>query len=122
MDPPSKDHPRDLPPRRRGALHLLLGNPLRVAGLGGVAAIVVWTTCVLLPEDDAFLLGEITLDALLAKLPEQLIVDEALFDRWKGAHNVRVVQIINGLERGMLSKALAGLRVGTIIRKPDDPS
>lgn len=68
-------------------------------------------------HDDAKLIGEISLDALLAKLPDELIIDKQLFHCWKDARHVRQVQIINGLKPGMLTKALAGERVGTVITK-----
>jgi molybdenum storage protein len=59
----------------------------------------------------------ITLDELLAKLPEDLIVDRQLFRSWKQARHIREVQIVNGLVPGQLTKALAGEPVGTVITR-----
>lgn len=58
-----------------------------------------------------------TLAELLERMPEELIVDKQLFECWKTARHVKRVQIVNGLERGMLSRALAGEDVGTVIVK-----
>jgi molybdenum storage protein len=68
-------------------------------------------------HDDAKLIRRTTLSALLSDLPEELILDRALFEAWRAARNVRVVQIVNGLRRGELSRALAGEDVGTVIEK-----
>jgi len=66
---------------------------------------------------DATFIPKTTLEALLAKPPETNILDEMLFDSWQHAKNIRRVQIINGLERGNLLKALRGEDVGTVITK-----
>jgi molybdenum storage protein len=68
-------------------------------------------------HDDAKLIRESTLDDLLAKLPEELILDRQLFTCWKHARHVQEVQIVNGLVPGQLTKALAGEPVGTVIRR-----
>ncbi len=60
---------------------------------------------------------KITLADLLAKMPEELILDRQLFNAWKNARHIRTVQIVNGLKPGMLTRALAGEEVGTIITK-----
>ena len=61
--------------------------------------------------------GVIGLDELLADLPAETILDRALFHAWRAARHVQRVQIINGLERGQLTAALAGQDVGTVIVK-----
>jgi molybdenum storage protein len=66
---------------------------------------------------DATFIPKITLEALLANPPQTNILDEVLFDSWRHAKNLRRVQIINGLERGNLLKALRGEDVGTVITK-----
>lgn len=66
---------------------------------------------------DAELIRSSTLDALLANLPEELILDRQLFSAWRSARHVRRVQIINGLKRGELARALAGEDVGTVLEK-----
>ena len=64
---------------------------------------------------DAKLIKRTTLDALLADMPEDLILDRELFKTWKAARHVKRVQIVNGLVRGELTRALAGEDAGTVI-------
>jgi molybdenum storage protein len=66
---------------------------------------------------DAELIPHITLDALSANMPSELILDRQLFSVWKHARHIKEVQIVNGLKPGQLTRALAGERVGTIIEK-----
>lgn len=66
---------------------------------------------------DARFIPAIALDALLADLPQELILDRMLFEAWRFARHVKQVQIINGLVPGMLTRALAGEPVGTVITK-----
>jgi len=66
---------------------------------------------------DARLIRKTTLAALQADMPEELILDQQLFDAWRDARNIKRVQIVNGLKPGMLSAALAGEDVGTVIDK-----
>ncbi|MCC6558880.1 MAG: uridine kinase [Polyangiaceae bacterium] len=64
---------------------------------------------------DARLIPRITLEELLAGMPEELILDRLLFTAWRTARHVRRVQIVNGLKPGQLARALAGEDVGTVI-------
>jgi molybdenum storage protein len=48
-------------------------------------------------------------------MPEELILDRQLFKTWKVARHVKRVQIVNGLVRGELTRALAGEDAGTVI-------
>lgn len=66
---------------------------------------------------DARLIHRTTLEALERAMPEELILDRALFSAWRTARHVRRVQIVNGLKPGMLTRALAGEDVGTVIEK-----
>ncbi len=66
---------------------------------------------------DATLIKKIKFEDLIAKMPEELILDRQLFSAWKNARHIRTVQIVNGLKPGMLTRALAGEEVGTIITK-----
>jgi molybdenum storage protein len=66
---------------------------------------------------DAKHIKKTTLDELLADMPEELIIDRQLFTAWKTARHVKRVQIVNGLKRGQLTRALAGEDVGTVIEK-----
>jgi molybdenum storage protein len=70
-------------------------------------------------HEDARLIRKTTLAALLADMPEELVLDRQLFEAWGSARHVKRVQIINGLKRGMLQAALAGEDVGTVIDKED---
>jgi molybdenum storage protein len=65
----------------------------------------------------AELLRHTTLAALLADMPDELILDRELFSAWRAARHVRRIQIVNGLRPGELSRALAGEDVGTLIEK-----
>lgn len=66
---------------------------------------------------DAKLVRKITLEALMANLPEDLPIDKQLLDAWANARHVEKVQIVNGLTRGELTRALQGEDVGTVITK-----
>lgn len=66
---------------------------------------------------DAQFIPRTTLEALQANMPEELILDRMLFDAWRAARHVQTIQIINGLKPGMLTRAIAGEPVGTIIEK-----
>jgi molybdenum storage protein len=70
-------------------------------------------------HEGAELIRRTTLDALLERMPEELILDRQLFTAWKTARHVRRVQIVNGLKPGQLSRALAGEDVGTVIERTD---
>lgn len=64
---------------------------------------------------DAKLIEKTTLAALLANMPEENILDEELYRTWADAKNLKRVQIVNGLKRGQLLRALDGEDVGTVI-------
>jgi molybdenum storage protein len=64
---------------------------------------------------DAKLIKRTTLGALFAEMPEDLPIDRQLLDAWRTARHVERVQIVNGLKKGELTRALAGEDVGTII-------
>ncbi len=66
---------------------------------------------------DAKLISKITLDDLLANMPNELILDRQLFTTWKRARHIKQVQIVNGLKPGMIQKALDGEPVGTVITR-----
>jgi molybdenum storage protein len=68
-------------------------------------------------HSDAKLIKRTTLREISAHMPEDLMLDRQLFGAWKTARHVRRVQIVNGLKRGELTRALAGEDVGTIIEK-----
>jgi molybdenum storage protein len=64
---------------------------------------------------DAKLIKKTTLAALFADMPEELPIDRQLLDAWRTARHVERVQLVNGLRKGELTRALAGEEVGTII-------
>jgi molybdenum storage protein len=66
---------------------------------------------------DAKLIPQITLEELLKNMPEENILDAELYRTWAEARNVKRVVIVNGLKPGMLTKALDGEDVGTVITK-----
>jgi molybdenum storage protein len=71
------------------------------------------------PKKDpkAELIGKITLEELEKKMPDELILDRALFSAWKTARHVERVQIVNGLKPEQLLRALEGEDVGTVITR-----
>ena len=64
---------------------------------------------------DAKLISRTTLSELEKRMPQELCLDMQLFSTWKDARHVKRVQIVNGLRRGELTRALAGEDVGTVI-------
>jgi molybdenum storage protein len=66
---------------------------------------------------DARRFGKITLEELMPQLPEENILDRELFHAWSHAKNLQRITIVNGLERGQLTRALRGEDVGTVIVK-----
>lgn len=64
---------------------------------------------------DAKLVKRTSLGALFADMPAELPIDRQLLDAWRTARHVERVQIVNGLRKGELTRALAGEDVGTII-------
>jgi molybdenum storage protein len=70
-------------------------------------------------HDNARFIAKTTLEEVLAHPPEELILDRQLFECWRTSRHVKQVQIVNGLERGLLRRALAGEPVGTVITKEE---
>jgi molybdenum storage protein len=66
---------------------------------------------------DAKHIPRTTLDEILERRPDELILDRQLFLSWESARHIEEVQIVNGLVPGQLTKALAGEPVGTVITK-----
>jgi molybdenum storage protein len=66
---------------------------------------------------DAKLISKITLEQLLKDLPRENILDLELYEAWRTAKNLKRVQIVNGLKKGQLARALRGEDVGTVITK-----
>lgn len=66
---------------------------------------------------DAKLIRRTTLEEILENPPEETILDRMLFETWRNSRHVKRVQIVNGLVKGQLTRALAGEDVGTVIEK-----
>lgn len=66
---------------------------------------------------DAKLIPRISLEDLMANLPEDLCIDKQLLEAWKNTRHIEKVQIVNGLKRGELTRALHGEDVGTVITR-----
>src|SRR5581483_11142294 len=64
---------------------------------------------------DAKLIPRTTLAELRANMPEELCIDKQLLDAWVTSRHVQRVQIVNGLKKGQLTRALQGEDVGTVI-------
>ncbi len=60
---------------------------------------------------------KIALEELVKHPPTENILDEELFRTWYEAKNLKRVVIVNGLKPGMLTRALDGEDVGTVIHK-----
>jgi molybdenum storage protein len=69
------------------------------------------------PKNDptATLIPRITVDELIALDLPDVIVERPLLQLMRRARHVRSVQVINGLKPGLITRALAGEHVGTII-------
>ncbi len=63
----------------------------------------------------ATFIPRISAPELLAMDPNDLVIERVVLGYLQKAHHVRSVQIINGLKPGLLTRALAGEHVGTII-------
>jgi molybdenum storage protein len=68
-------------------------------------------------HDDAKHIPRITLEQLRSSPLEESILDQELFATWENARNVKRIQIVNGLVRGQLTRAVKGEDVGTVIIK-----
>jgi molybdenum storage protein len=66
---------------------------------------------------DAKKFGTVSLDEVLEKMPAENILDEELYRTWAEAKNLKRIVIVNGLKPGMLTRALDGEDVGTVITK-----
>ena len=66
-------------------------------------------------DPDAEFIPRITVDELEALIPQDLIIERAVLGLIRHARFIRSVQVINGLRPGLITRALAGEHVGTII-------
>jgi molybdenum storage protein len=68
-------------------------------------------------DPDAEFIPEITVSELFERGLDDLIIERPCLKILKNSQVLESVQIVNGLERGNLTRALAGEHVGTVIRK-----
>ncbi|MFT5049250.1 MAG: molybdenum storage protein [Chlamydiales bacterium] len=66
-------------------------------------------------DKNAKFIPKITVDELLEQDLQDVVVERSVLELMKNAKSRRSIQIINGLEKGNLTRALAGEHVGTII-------
>jgi molybdenum storage protein len=66
-------------------------------------------------ERGAKLIPRITVDELKAMDLSDIVVEHAVLDLMRNAENRRSIQVINGLVKGNLTRALNGEEIGTII-------
>jgi molybdenum storage protein len=66
-------------------------------------------------DPSATLIPEITVDELISLDLPDVVVERPLLELMRHARHVKSVQVINGLKPGLLTRALAGEHVGTII-------
>ena len=64
---------------------------------------------------NAKFIPRITLSELAALDLHDVVIERAVIEMMKSAENTRSIIVINGLERGNLTRALNGEHVGTII-------
>jgi molybdenum storage protein len=64
---------------------------------------------------DATFIPKITAQELLDMDPNDLVIERVVLGYLQKAQHVRSVQIVNGLKPGLLTRALAGEHVGTVI-------
>ena len=66
-------------------------------------------------DPSAEFIPEITVDELIARDLPDVVVERPVLDLMRNARFVRSIQIVNGLKPGLVTRALAGEHVGTII-------
>jgi len=66
-------------------------------------------------DPDAKLIESITVDELIAVDLPDLIIERPLLELMRHARHATTIQVVNGLKPGLLTRALAGEHVGTII-------
>ncbi len=66
-------------------------------------------------DPDAKLIPQVTVDELVEMDLPDVIIERPVLDLMRNARHVKSVQVINGLKRGLIARALEGEHVGTII-------
>jgi molybdenum storage protein len=70
-------------------------------------------------HSDATLMKECRVADLIGLPADDLIVERSVLEALNRARHVKSIQIINGLERGTLKRALDGENAGTIIMRDE---
>lgn len=113
------EHPPEsglIPPHRTDTGALLMAEVL-----GAKSCILVKNVDGLYTEDprvnpDAELIKEITVDELIERDMEDMVMERKILYLLRDTVSVKEIKIINGHKRGTLERALNGENVGTIIR------
>jgi molybdenum storage protein len=66
-------------------------------------------------DPDAKLIPSVTVEELVAMDLPDLVIERPVLELMRNARHVKSVQVINGLKRGLIARALDGEHVGTII-------
>jgi molybdenum storage protein len=66
-------------------------------------------------DPDAKLIPSVTVEELVAMDLADLVIERPVLELMRNARHVKSVQVINGLKRGLIARALDGEHVGTII-------
>jgi molybdenum storage protein len=66
-------------------------------------------------DPDAKLIPSVTVEELIAMDLPDLVIERPVLELMRNARHVKSVQVINGLKRGLIERALNGEHVGTII-------
>jgi len=104
-----------IPPHRTDAGSFLLADAYGAARLIYVDDVDGVYTADPAEHPDAELIGRIGAKELMARNLSTLPIDRIVLKLMGSAKHRKEIQIVNGLKRGNIGKALAGERVGTII-------
>ena len=66
-------------------------------------------------DPDAKLIPQVTVDELIEMDLPDVVIERPVLELMRNARHVKSVQVINGLKPGLITRALAGEHVGTII-------
>jgi molybdenum storage protein len=66
-------------------------------------------------DPDATLISSVTVDELIDMDLPDLVIERPLLELMRHARHARTVQVVNGLKPGLITRALAGEHVGTMI-------
>ncbi|MEM6731995.1 MAG: hypothetical protein AAF658_10590 [Myxococcota bacterium] len=70
-------------------------------------------------HSDVTLIDECRVSDLIDLPSEDLIIERSVLEALNRARHVRSISIVNGLERGCVSKAMKGEKVGTLIHQDE---